>query len=165
MENIIIMKTISRIAFCFLFSLIWTSCERYEVLNEQFTDIYGTWKNPDSFGGDWYGDVKKNADSSGGDGIVDVRLWEDKLIIVESSDKKFYGKFPNKLSKFADYQSFRKDGELHASGEVYIKEQYDDGIVIFFTYSSNSIGLVVITSLSADEMVIEIGPSIHYFVR
>ena len=140
------MKTISRIALCILFSLILTSCERYENLNEQFTDIYGTWKNPDSFDGN---------------GIIDVKLLEDKLIIVESSDKKLLGKFPNKLSKFADYQSFKKDGELLNSGEVYIKEQYDDGMVIFFT-NSGSLSLVTIKLLIANEMEIITGSGTRY---
>ncbi len=133
------MKSLSGILICFLFVLICTSCERYESLNEEFSDIYGTWKLIE------YG---------GSGGFIYVQLGIDHLTIVRSDEKKFIGHFPNKLSKFANYQSYR-EGELWARGEVFIVEQYDDAIRIYFTNNAfNGSYQVAIESLDANEMII-----------
>ena len=114
------MRSLFGILICFLFALVCTSCERFESLNDEFSDVYGTWKLVE------YG---------GSDGFMYMHLGIDHLTIVRSDEKKFIGKFPNKLSKFADYLSYREGG-LFSSGEVFIMEQYDDAIRVHFTNSA-----------------------------
>ena len=136
------MKSLFGILLCISLVLICTYCERVESLNDEFSDVYGTWKLVE------YGSS---------DGFMCMYLGIDNLTIVRSDEKKFIGKFPNKFSKFADYQSYR-DGELFSRGEVFILEQYDDAIQIHFTNSAfNGSNQVTIESLDANEMIINTG--------
>jgi len=135
----LIMKSLFGIILCILLVLICTSCEKYESLDVEYHDIFGTWELVEYFGGGEFGYV-----------VTDI----DQLTIVRSDEKKLIGKFPNKMSKFANYQSYFK-GELFASGEVVIADQYDDVVWISFTndafYGS---GRIAISSLNANEMVL-----------
>jgi len=130
------MKSLFGIYICVLFVLICTSCEKYESLNKEFHDVYGTWELIKASGGTI--------------GLINPSF--DQLTIVRSNENKVN----QGMSKFADYQSHFK-GELVAHGEIFIINQYTDVIWISFTNDPfPGSGKIAIESLGTNEMFLNI---------
>ncbi len=116
-----------------LLAMIFTSCEKYESLDAEYSHIYGTWKLVDYSSGGTFRFVSS--------GI-------DHITIVRSNEKKV----DDKRSKFADYQSYL-NGNLVAEGEVNLTNQTENTVQINFTnHACNGCGALFLLSVDETEM-------------